>query len=672
MAKIIFIEQIQEGTGEGVKNELQKMGHEVVDVPGKQLQIMPPQDYQLIILAGSLENIQLSVSRIRAQQPFQYLPVIGISPEKIEENKLKTAFKKNQIDDIIFSPSAELVAIKIDKFLDRLSLSQNLNPLTGLPGNPVINKKIKEKIIEGDKNNAIIYFDLNNFKAYNDYYGFLAGDWVIKSVANIVQATLAENLAGDFFVGHIGGDDFVTVLRAGKEELIISTIIDKFEQELKNFYQPLDYERGCIISYDRNGRQQKFGLMGLTFVSFSNRKQDFKSLVEVGEFAGVLKHLARNKGKKLKGSIYLSEADVKIKTAGFSLLKIARNSKIPLVLRRAAIEAMGEAKETQHEAILVALLDEDLPYLLKKSTIYALGRLRSQKALPKLLDLLKDPNPHLRTRAVEALGNTGLPQVIPGIENALKDSNVWTRRMAALTLGKLGERRVIPTLKESLKKTNDGELKKNIIISLGELQDKASGAFVLNLVSARNPSIKKRAIWALGRLKYEPAVGVLLKIFKDELPEVKYEIGLALRELVSEIEPGLIPEIVRASYDNSPAIRRIFVDILGDLEGENVNARLIECLHEKSEFVRWHAVLALAKKKKQVAIRPLIGKLKDRSVVVKLSACYSLGELNSPVALNPLRLALKDEDLKVRQQAAEVIIKILKSQNWEPKCPARD
>lgn len=662
MAKIVLIGQNQDSAE--LKHELELLGYEVMDTSLGQLRILSFEEYQLIILNTSVKNIPETVAQIRAQYSFHYTPILGVTAQEIQPDKLDSLLKQSQIDDVISSASPKLAATKVGKFLQRLNLSQNLNPLTHLPGNPVINKEIEERIIKGETDNAIVYFDLNNFKPYNDYYGFLAGDWVIKSVAEIAQRVLVKNPRQDFFIGHIGGDDFVIILPVAQVNIVIGEIMAKFAEALRNFYQPLDYERGCIISYNRSGQRQKFDLMGLTFVSFSNRGQHFKNLTEVGESAGTLKQLAKSKGRRIKNSIWLSEKDVKITTGEFSLLKMAEARKIPLPFRRAVIEAMGEAKETQYEDILITLLDKDLPYLLKKSTIYALGRLRSQKALPELLKLLHHSNPHLRTRAVEAIGNIGLPEGIAGIKDALQDDNRWVRRMAALTLGKLGERRVIPALRECLETTQDKELKKNILISLGQLEDETSGPLILKLVKSKDIALKRRAIWALGKLKYKPAIPVLLGIFRQEPPAVKYEIGVALREFGSQIESQFIPQIIQNSYAESPAVRRTFVDILGNLNYKGVDARLGECLEEKSEFVRWKAVIALARKKKQVAIKPLINKLKDRSVVVRLAACYGLGELGSSEALISLRLALKDEDEKVRQEAARAIIKISKSHRW--------
>ena len=84
-----------------------------------------------------------------------------------------------------------------------VDLAKCANPLTGLPGNIVIDQEVKESV-ESGKKCTIYYFDLDNFKAFNDVYGFENGDTMIKAMAKCME----ESCKNGKFIGHVGGDDF--------------------------------------------------------------------------------------------------------------------------------------------------------------------------------------------------------------------------------------------------------------------------------------------------------------------------------------------------------------------------------------------------------------------------------------------------------------------------------
>jgi len=456
----------------------------------------------------------------------------------------------------------------------------------------------------------------------------------------------------------------VMIVPAAHADGVARDIIDRFKHGLRNFYRPLDYERECIISFDRRGQRQKFGLMSLTMVSFSNAARAFSNTVELAEFAGILKHMGKQQSAAAQKSVYLKGDELEMERGPFSLLNIAQDAAIPVRFRRSAIEAMGESQEKQREDSLIELLDKDLPYLLKKSCIYALGRLRAIKAVPKLVNFVRDSNPHLRTRAVEALGNIGMVETVDMLIEALGDENIYTRRMAALALGKMGDRKAIEPLMKLLK-AKDTRLRMNAVISLGELKDEGSIPLIMELMASSDTDIKKRAIWALGQMHSAAAIDKLIVMLGTEKKEMRYGIALALYEIIenaalSDVEK-YTDSIVEYSYDNEPSIRKVFMSILGVLpDSPQAIKRLKECLKDRSGYVRWHATLALGRKKDKSIPPFLAGQLRDKSSQVRIAAAQRLGEIGNPDALEPLRKLLKDENMEVTQQAADAIIRILR------------
>lgn len=161
-----------------------------------------------------------------------------------------------------------------------LNIAKYSNPLTGLPGNLVIEEKIQE-IISNEDPFSFIYFDLNNFKAYNDVYGFEKGDKVLKYTANILERHLY--FYKNSFLGHVGGDDFVAILNTYNVENLCSNIIEEFDHNIKKFYNSIDIKRGFIHGKDRSGRENDFPIMGISIAVINNKNKKNFAVDELSE-----------------------------------------------------------------------------------------------------------------------------------------------------------------------------------------------------------------------------------------------------------------------------------------------------------------------------------------------------------------------------------------------------
>ncbi len=167
-------------------------------------------------------------------------------------------------DDYIVKPfdTPELLA-RIRGVLRRAKEMRAQSPLTGLPGNVRIEEEIDKRVAAGDLF-AILYADLDHFKAYNDHYGFTRGDQAIQHTARLIQ-DLALSVGGDdIFVGHVGGDDFVVVCHADHAVVIAERIVERFEQDAPGLYDPEDRERGHIEVVNRRGESQRFPFLSLS------------------------------------------------------------------------------------------------------------------------------------------------------------------------------------------------------------------------------------------------------------------------------------------------------------------------------------------------------------------------------------------------------------------------
>lgn len=164
------------------------------------------------------------------------------------------------------------------------------NPLTGLPGNIPIYDEINRRILAG-LDHVVVYADLDNFKAYNDRYGFPYGDDVIKYTALTLKGVL-DPIEGSFS-GHVGGDDFVFIVPKALAEPVCKEVLSRFDSSIANFYNEEDRGRGFIVSQDREGQVREFPLIALSMAGILLEPGKFKSYLEVGEEAARLKKIAK-------------------------------------------------------------------------------------------------------------------------------------------------------------------------------------------------------------------------------------------------------------------------------------------------------------------------------------------------------------------------------------------
>lgn len=185
----------------------------------------------------------------------------------------------------------------------RIQLAMNASPLTGLPGNRVIDEKI-QLVIRQNRPFAAMYIDLDNFKAFNDKYSFERGDAAIKLTANILKQSVADFGSKDAFVGHIGGDDFIVLLVDGApHDVVADQIIKEFDNRIRSLYVHEDLEKGYIEVANRKKNVERYPIMSISIAIVDSCCQQFKNYLEVAEMAAELKHRA----KSVEGSAWVQE-----------------------------------------------------------------------------------------------------------------------------------------------------------------------------------------------------------------------------------------------------------------------------------------------------------------------------------------------------------------------------
>ncbi|MHB8139988.1 MAG: GGDEF domain-containing response regulator [Vulcanimicrobiaceae bacterium] len=229
------------------------------------------------------------------------VPIIMVTAKGETEDKL-LGFEAGA-DDYMTKPfGAEELLARIRSKIQRVEQDSSLSPLTRLPGNLTIERELRRRI-EDRVPFAMHYLDLDNFKAFNDVYGFGHGDEAIRLLARIcVDAVRDRNESADF-VGHIGGDDFVLVTSVDSAEEVAGKITTTFDLEIRALYKPQDLHRGYIETRDRRGSLNRFPIMSLSIAIITTDGHRYSNYAEIAEAAAELKRYA----KAINGSVFIKD-----------------------------------------------------------------------------------------------------------------------------------------------------------------------------------------------------------------------------------------------------------------------------------------------------------------------------------------------------------------------------
>ncbi len=242
-------------------------------------------------------DIKEVFKEIKENEDNSITPIVVISSKKDQEHIIEIL--KNDVEVYLNAPvNNEILYYTIMNIMKLLNRNRMVSPLTGLPGNVQIQAEMKKRLTNKEKY-AMMYIDLDNFKAYNDTYGFSNGDEIIKFTARLISKYVMKN--DENFVGHIGGDDFVAIVEDEDYEKICQNIIAEFDKCIEKFFTKEDVERGYIEVENRKGIMEQFPLTTISVGVVEVTSERFKNTLEIGEAGAAVKHLA----KTIFGSTYV-------------------------------------------------------------------------------------------------------------------------------------------------------------------------------------------------------------------------------------------------------------------------------------------------------------------------------------------------------------------------------
>ena len=237
--------------------------------------------------------------KIKEDDDNSITPIIVISSEKNHDHRISLLelgiahYIKHPIDE-------EYLYYTIQNILNLIYINRRVSPLTGLPGNVQIQAEIKKRFLSKETF-AMMYLDLDNFKAYNDLYGFLKGDEIIKFTAKTILKNIHTEEYEDSFVGHVGGDDYIAIVSETDYDKICQNIIADFDTNVLKYFTEEDAEKGYMEVENRKGILEEFPLTSISIGVVEVEKGRFANVLEIGEAGASVKHLA----KTIQGSTYV-------------------------------------------------------------------------------------------------------------------------------------------------------------------------------------------------------------------------------------------------------------------------------------------------------------------------------------------------------------------------------
>jgi diguanylate cyclase (GGDEF)-like protein len=258
----------------------------------------PPDLIVVHLDAGPKGGLAL-VRQFKNDTVFNHLPVLMLVPS----GRLTALLAEGDFsfDDYVEdrTDSADLMA-RANLCMLRAYRQLDANPLSRLPGNNSIMKELERRLARKEEF-ATVYVDLDHFKAFNDRYGFARGDEALKLTSRLLVNCVSSGSPTDFYVGHVGGDDFIFLLPGNRAEAVCEQFIRNFDAIIGSLYDDDDRRHGAIRSVNRQGKKQTFPIMTASLAVVVNRDGQLAHPGQISALAAELK----KELKKVSQSNYL-------------------------------------------------------------------------------------------------------------------------------------------------------------------------------------------------------------------------------------------------------------------------------------------------------------------------------------------------------------------------------
>lgn len=248
---------------------------------------------------GTGKEILELCKQIRDNEDNSITPIIVLGESREKEHRI--SILSLDVEYYIVKPvDQDYLYYTIKNLVRLMYMNRRISPLTGLPGNVQIQTEMKKRLLKKERF-AVLYLDLDNFKSYNDLYGFTKGDEMIKFTARTISRNIHNCDSESSFVGHIGGDDFIAIVSETDYDQICKNIIKEFDEKVIEYFSKEDAERGYVEVANRRGIMEQFPLTSISISVVEVDEDRFSNTLEIGEIGAQVKHMT----KTMVGSSYI-------------------------------------------------------------------------------------------------------------------------------------------------------------------------------------------------------------------------------------------------------------------------------------------------------------------------------------------------------------------------------
>lgn len=253
----------------------------------------------LDVMMPDLDGLQV-LSNMRSHFQTHNIPVILLTAKGDTPHKVQ-GLREGANDYLVKPFVPQELILRVRNMLQFSRTQRDANPLTGLPGNRAITQEVERRLDLAEPF-GFLYVDLDNFKVFNDHYGYSRGDKVLSLLAESLQRA-TEGRGEESFLGHVGGDDFVAVVDAEIASDVAHQLVAEFDERKRFLYDPEDWSRGWIEIQDRTGTVRRMPPVTVTVALVIDRLGELTHIGQVNAVATELKRF----GKTQPGSVVVEE-----------------------------------------------------------------------------------------------------------------------------------------------------------------------------------------------------------------------------------------------------------------------------------------------------------------------------------------------------------------------------
>ncbi len=278
-----------------------------------------------------------AIRQLRRDTRTAHVPMLILTARALSHD-LVTGFETGADDYIIKPFDLVELLVRVKSHLRRTARAPVHHPLSGLPGSRLLAQELRHRI-EQNQPLALLHIDIDNFKTFNDTYGFARGDQLILLVANLLQNVLTTDDTSSDFIGHIGGDDFAVITTPERAESICERIVTQFDQHVMQLYPEEDWQRGYVFGTDRYGILRRFPVTAISIGVATNQTRTFHDAEEFAHVAAEVKHYAKTQpGSNYAINQRVEQADTDVErrmTRLRDILIISEDRSLRTVLKQA-------------------------------------------------------------------------------------------------------------------------------------------------------------------------------------------------------------------------------------------------------------------------------------------------------------------------------------------------